>query len=130
MLKVSGLAAIAIVSTVFVAPAGPAAAHHSGAVYFDMNSQITVEGVVDEFVFKAPHAVLKFIVVNDQGEQELWRAETLPANLLFRRGWRFNMFEKGEKIKVTGNPAKEADRHALEVQEIVAGDGTVYKPFD
>jgi hypothetical protein len=108
---------------------GPASAHHSAAAYFDLNSQITVEGVVDEFVFKAPHAVLKFIVVNDQGEQELWRAETLPANLLFRKGWRFNMFEKGEKIKVTGHPAKEVDRHSVDVQEIVAGDGTVYNPF-
>jgi hypothetical protein len=124
-------AAFALAATAAAtAVVGPAVAHHSGAVYFDMNSQITVEGVVDEFVFKAPHAVLKFIVVNKDGEQELWRAETLPANLLFRRGWRFNMFEKGEKIKVTGNPAKEADRHALELQAVVADDGTVYKPFD
>jgi hypothetical protein len=31
---------------------------------------------------------------------------------------------------VTGNPAKEADRHAVELQQVVAEDGTVYKPFD
>lgn len=106
-----------------------AQAHHSTAAYFDVNSEITVEGVVDEFVFKAPHAVLKFIVTNEDGEDELWRAETLPAALLFRKGWRFNMFEEGEKITVTGNPSKDPDRHAIEVGAIVKSDGSVYKPF-
>lgn len=109
--------------------APPAVAHHSTAAYFDVNSQVTVEGVVEEFVFKAPHAVLKFMVTNKDGQEELWRGETLPATLLFRKGWRFNMFTVGERITVTGMPAKDPDRHALEVQKIVTEDGKVYSPF-
>ena len=109
--------------------ASPAAAHHSTAAYFDVNSQITVEGTVEEFVFKAPHAVLKFMVTNKDGQEELWRGETLPATLLFRKGWRFNMFQVGERITVTGMPSKDPERHALEVQKIVTEDGTVYSPF-
>lgn len=122
------LAATAAFFLAFAA-AAPASAHHAAAPYFDLDSEITVEGVVDEFVFKAPHAVLKFIVVNENGEEELWRAQTLPANLLFRRGWRYNMFSKGEKITVTGHPSKDPERHAVELQRLVTEDGTVHDPF-
>ena len=125
MQKYARLTALALVALT----ATPAAAHHSTAAYFDVNSQITVEGTVEEFVFKAPHAVLKFMVTNKDGQEELWRGETLPANLLFRKGWRYNMFEVGERITVTGMPAKDPERHALEVQKIVTEDGTEYSPF-
>lgn len=126
MTKIYGMA---LMTAAFVLAPHMAQAHHSTAAYFDVNSEITVEGVVDEFVFKAPHAVLKFIVTNENGEDELWRAETLPAALLFRNGWRFNMFEKGETVTVTGNPSKDPDRHAVEVGVIVKEDGSAHTPF-
>lgn len=103
----------------------PAAAHHSTAAYFNVDEEITVSGRVEELVFRAPHAVLRFIVTNEDGEEELWRAETLPSNLLYHRGWRYNMFDTGEEVTVTGNPSRDPELNAMELRRVVTGDGRI-----
>ena len=106
----------------------PVVAHHSVVAYFDMKQDLVLKGEVDEWVFRAPHAVLKFVVENDKGEIELWRAETLPSNLLFRKGWRFNTLEKGDPVTVYGHPSLDPERHAMALSKIVLGDGQELDP--
>ena len=117
------LAAVTILGTVT-----PVVAHHSVVAYFDMKRDLSLKGEVDEWVFRAPHAVLKFVVKNDKGEPELWRAETLPSNLLFRKGWRFNTLKKGDPVTVYGHPSLDDARHAMVLSKIVLGDGTELDP--
>lgn len=105
--------------------AAPAVGHHSAAAYFELGEEVTVTGSVEELVFSAPHAVLRFTVTNENGEQELWRAETLPSNLLYHRGWRYNMFEEGEEITVTGNPSRDSSLHALNLRSVTTSDGRI-----
>ncbi len=107
----------------------PVVAHHSVVAYFDMKNNLALKGEVDEWVFRAPHAVLKFVVKNDKGELELWRAETLPSNLLFRKGWRFNTLKKGDPITVYGHPSINSTRHAMVLSKIVLHDGTELDPM-
>ena len=126
MSKTKTLSAAA--AALMISFAAPAFAHHSAAAYFDLKQEITVTGTVDEFIFRAPHAVLRFKVKNDDGTEELWRAETLPANLLFHHGWRYNMFKVGEEVTITGNPARDRDIKAMELRKIVTGDGRVITP--
>jgi len=121
----TGLAAIAALT---ITLAAPAMAHHSAAAYFDLDKEITVKGKVEKFVFKAPHAVLRFVVTNEDGEEELWRAQTLPSNLLYHRGWRYNMFEPGETVTITGSPSKDPEVNALELRKIVRENGEVVTP--
>jgi Family of unknown function (DUF6152) len=109
--------------------ATPVVAHHSVVAYFDMKQDLALKGEVDEWVFKAPHAVLKFVVKNDQGEAELWRAETLPSNLLFRKGWRFNTLKPGDPVTVYGHPSLDPSRHAMVLSKIVLGDGQELNPM-
>lgn len=108
--------------------AAPALGHHSAAAYFNLDEEITVTGTVDELVFRAPHAVLRFTVTNEDGEDVLWRAETLPSNLLYHRGWRYNMFEPGEEVTVTGNPARDPDVNGISLSRLETGDGRVVTP--
>lgn len=108
--------------------AAPLGAHHSSAAYFLLDKEITVTGTVDELVFKAPHAVLRIKVTDDDGNEVLWRAETLPSNLLYHRGWRYNMFTPGETVTITGNPSRDPDIHALELRRLVTADGRVITP--
>lgn len=119
---------LAAAAALVIAGAVPVMAHHSAAAYFNLDEEITVEGQVEKFVFKAPHAVLRFVVTNENGEEELWRAQTLPSNLLYHRGWRYNMFEPGETITVTGSPAKDPEVNALELRKIVRENGEVITP--
>ncbi len=107
----------------------PVVAHHSVTAYFDMKKDVALKGEVDEWVFKAPHAVLKFVVKNDQGQLELWRAETLPSNLLFRKGWRFNTLKRGDPVTVYGHPSIDASRHAMALSKIVLGNGEELNPM-
>lgn len=107
----------------------PVLAHHSVVAYFDMKKDLALKGEVDEWMFKAPHAVLKFVVKNDQGQLELWRAETLPSNLLFRKGWRFNTLKRGDPVTVYGHPSLDSARHAMVLSKIVLGDGTELNPM-
>lgn len=108
----------------------PVVAHHSVVAYFDMKQDLALKGEVDEWVFRAPHAVLKFVVKNDKGETELWRAETLPSNLLFRKGWRFNTLKPGDPVTVYGHPSLDPSRHAMVLSKVVLGDGTELNPME
>ncbi len=112
-------------AALLAALAAPALAHHSAAAYFVQDEEITVTGTVDELVFRAPHAVLRFIVTDEDGNEVLWRAETLPSNLLYHRGWRYNMFERGEQVTVTGAPARDPEITMLNLRRIETADGRV-----
>lgn len=106
----------------------PGHGHHSTEAYFNVDEEVTVTGRVEELVFRAPHAVLRFVVTTEDGEDVLWRAETLPSNLLYHRGWRYNMFESGEEVTVTGHPARDTEINALELSRLVTGDGRTVTP--
>jgi DNA/RNA endonuclease YhcR with UshA esterase domain len=121
---------LAGIATLMIAGTVPVMAHHSAAAYFELDKEITVKGTVEKFVFRAPHAVLRFTVTNENGEEELWRAQTLPSNLLYHRGWRHDMFDEGETVTITGNPSKDPEVNALEVRKIVRENGDVVTPDD
>lgn len=116
------------VAALCTALAAPAFGHHSAAAYFVQDEEITVTGKVDELVFRAPHAVLRFIVTDENGNEVLWRAETLPSNLLYHRGWRYNMFAPGEEVTITGSPSRDPEINALNLRRIETADGRVVTP--
>ncbi len=62
-------------AAVAVLLASPALAHHSTAVNFNRNSEISVEGVITEYRFQNPHVQILLDVTNDDGEVENWMVE-------------------------------------------------------
>jgi hypothetical protein len=82
----------------------PAPAHHSFAM-FDSKNQIAIEGVVKEFAWKNPHAMLWIVVAAKGGKPEqLWSVEmTSPGNLT-RAGWTKRSFNPGDKVKLDIRP--------------------------
>jgi hypothetical protein len=89
----------------------PALAHHSFAVFFDTDSQLTkVTGVVREFRFTNPHG--KVTVAVHEGNQEvIWFAETNSPSFLRRRGWSPDSLHVGETITVEGWRARNGSRY-------------------
>ena len=48
-------------------------AHHSVALQFDMNADITITGEIVEMEWRNPHSWLHVEVMNEEGQVELWR---------------------------------------------------------
>ena len=84
-------------------------AHHSAAPHFDLTKTIEIQGAVTKFMFVNPHAYIYFEVANASGKPTEWRCELSARAALERQGWTANMFKPGEKIKVTGSPARRED---------------------
>jgi len=95
----------ALVGFVLATAAGAAAAHHSAALFYEVDGRTTVSGTVTEFRFANPHAILKFDVVGEDGAVQQWTAETTSPSILRRRGWSQQSFMPGEKVTLEGMPS-------------------------
>jgi uncharacterized protein DUF6152 len=84
----------------------PAAwAHHSQSEY-DLRSKVEVEGAVTKVEWRSPHAWIYVDVVNDKGEKTNWSFELPSPVTLMRRGWTRDSLKPGDRVKVSGAPAK------------------------
>lgn len=101
-----------------VLPPG-AAAHHSFAAHFRMDTFTEVEGRVAEVRWVNPHIR---IVVEDAGG-EAWEVEAGPVNLLSRMGIERETFAVGDRIRARGNPGRR-DERTLWVSNILLADNT------
>ncbi|HMB74188.1 MAG TPA: DUF6152 family protein [Gammaproteobacteria bacterium] len=85
--------------------AAHSAAHHSSALFYDVQDRITVTGTVTDFKFSNPHAILHFVVTTEGGEEQQWTAETTSPSVLRRRGWSQQSFTPGEHVTLEGMPS-------------------------
>jgi len=89
-----------------VATVGPAAAHHSFAL-FDVNKTVSLEGRVSSFEWSNPHSWIKLEVPNEQKMVEEWLIELPSAGALARDGWNKNYIKVGERLILRVNPLKD-----------------------
>ena len=84
----------------------PAAwAHHSQSEY-DLKGKVEVEGAVTKVEWRSPHAWIYVDVTGDKGEKVNWSFELPSPVTLMRRGWTRDSVKPGDRVKVTGAPAK------------------------
>ena len=106
--------------------AAPAEGHHSTAMY-DLDREITVEGVVTDFIYTNPHTWLILAVPGTDGTTTVWGFEGEGPGLLYARGIDEDDFSIGEEVSVTGNPMRDG-RPAAHWLRVVKADGTVLDP--
>jgi hypothetical protein len=80
-------------------------AHHSQSEY-DLRGKVDVEGAVTKVEWRSPHAWIYVDVINDKGETVNWSFELPSPVTLMRRGWTRDSLKPGDRVKVTGAPAK------------------------
>jgi hypothetical protein len=85
----------------------PVSAHHSAAVLYHLNQQITVEGTVTRFEMGNPHARIFFDVKAADGTSAAWMAEGGSRTVLTRLGWTGQEVKPGDAIKIIGNPSRD-----------------------
>jgi len=118
------LAVAAPLLALFVEQSG---AHHSFSAVYDDKRVITVEGVVTQFRFVNPHAMMSLDVTDKSGKVEKWTVEFAGRLNLIEGGWTLETIKPGERIKVSGNPARKSDRQ-MAFRRIVKADGTELLP--
>src|SRR5206468_11415301 len=89
---------------VLMLAAGSASSHHAFSPVYDEKRLITVVGVVTEFRFINPHALMLMNVTDDAGKVAKWTVEFAGRLNLSEAGWTAESVKAGERITVTGNP--------------------------
>lgn len=117
--KLMAFAAIALGATLFAN--GPAAAHHSYAM-FDKEKEINSNVVVRTWEFTSPHATL-WVYINDAtGKPRLWGLEAPGPSALVRNGWDKDTVKPGDKVTVSINPLRDG-RNGGSLVRLVLADG-------
>ena len=102
-------------------------AHHSDRMY-DLQTTITLEGVVSEFQYTNPHSWLLVEVENDDGSVTTWGFEgPSPSNLL-RAGVRPVDLAPGTRVAVTGHPMRDGRPAAEWITTVRRDDGAELDP--
>ena len=81
-------------------------AHHSLAPHYDLESQVTIEGIITDFKLVNPHAVIYLDVTNDDGTVANWNCELGAGSKLIRDGWTEDLFTSGKTMKIDGIMAR------------------------
>jgi len=102
-------------------------AHHAFSPVYDDQKVITVTGVVTQFKFVNPHAMMYMDVKDASGKVTKWTVEFTGRLNLSNVGWTDQSIKTGERVAVTGNPTHTgSDRMAF--KKLVRADGTELLP--
>lgn len=112
---------------VLVLAASEATPHHAFSPVYDENRVITVAGVVTEFRFVNPHAMMVMDVTDEGGKVVQWTVEFAGRLNLSEFGWTAGSIKAGEKVTVTGNPTHTGSARIF-FRGIVRADGTELLP--
>jgi Family of unknown function (DUF6152) len=99
-----------------------AQAHHSAAAYFQLDKQITVEGVVTHYTLGNPHARIYMKVKGADGTDQDWMAEGGSRTVLLRKGWTGDEVKNGDTVKIVGNPSRDGS-FVMHWQKLILADG-------
>jgi hypothetical protein len=90
----------------------PAWAHHSFSAEFDIDSPVTLRGILTKMEWVNPYAWLHIDVKDEDGKTVEWMIETATPNALLRRGYTKNSLPIGAEILVEGFRAKDGSNRA------------------
>ena len=82
-----------------------ATAHHSIAGMYDKDRRVTIEGVVREYRFVNPHPFV-IVEVQNGGASVAWQLELDNRHELVDVGMTAGTFRPGDRLVVTGSPAR------------------------
>jgi len=106
-----------------LAASAPVSAHHGNAAY-DASKEVTVNGVVTEWIVANPHSLLRFDVTDDKGNVAHWVVESGAASVNQARGVRLTkqLLKPGDKVTVTMMVAKNG-QPVGRIHRLVLPDG-------
>lgn len=96
-------------------------AHHSD-VGIDLETLVTIEGVVTEFNWRNPHVYLLVDVPNEQGGNTEWEIQMGAVSVSRRRGWSEDYLAPGDQVKVELHARANGDPYGI-LEDLERYDG-------
>ena len=84
-----------------------ASAHHSFPAHYQADGTVILEGTVSEFLWRNPHSFIHLTVKNAAGEDEIWALEWHNTVVMARMGYTPETIKAGDRVVVSGNPARD-----------------------
>ena len=106
----------------FALAAIPLFAHHGTGVAYDIEKTVNLKGTVTEWIWANPHCGILFDVSDDKGNVEHWGAELGNPHALSMAGLSKDILKPGDKITISGHPAKSGAPR-IEMQQFTMADG-------
>ena len=92
---------------------GPLNAHHAFTM-FDMDKEVTYQGVVVEYMWSNPHVHFTVDIKPGPGVDTatvgLWDVEGGSTNIMGRQGWTRATYKAGDAITLVGHPMKDGSK--------------------
>ena len=103
----------ALIASLLVLNTTPALAHHSWAPY-DLESEVTLEGVITEYSWANPHTYILLETTGADGSKASWEIEASSAVVMRNRGWAKDTVAVGDHVTIFANPSTNPSQtHAL-----------------
>ncbi len=97
----------------FVSMAPPPSAHHSRAM-FDVDTFISVEGVVTKVEWRNPHMWVTLDVPTPDGKTESWGFEGSGAASMVAAGISPQILKVGNRVKIIAHPPRDDSQRTAE----------------
>ncbi len=97
----------------FVSMAPPLSAHHSRAM-FDVDTFISVEGVVTKVEWRNPHMWITLDVPTPDGKTESWGFEGSGAASMVAAGISPQILKVGNRVKIIAHPPRDDSQRTAE----------------
>ena len=104
--------------------AGPAFAHHSGAM-FDRSKEAVLDGTIKEFGWNNPHSWIRLLANDGTGVKE-WTVEMGAPGGLARAGWTTSSLKPGDHVQLKVHPLKSGAPGGS-FEEVTTADGKVLR---
>jgi len=104
-----------------------AQAHHSISGMYDSSQRITITGVIAEFRFVQPHPFLVLETDAGKTERQRWHLELDNHRELVPIGITEDSFKPGDKVIVSGSPARNGTERLYIRQLDRPADGLRYE---
>lgn len=102
--------------------------HHSVAGQFDMENPVELTGVIIDVDWINPHSYVYLQVNNEQGDEQVWRLETLPTAMFNKAGiTKAMLMGGGQQVTVSGLIARDGTEHLGYILRITYADGHFYQ---
>ena len=110
---------ILLLAVALVAAAVPVAfAHHSFAVDYHEDQMVTIEGDIQEFQYRNPHAIVIVRLQDAQGQAANWAAEWVGAGRLGQTGITAETLKPGDRVRIDGSPGRDPAAHRIHLKAI------------
>ena len=115
----AGWMGVMLVGLVGAGASLPAYAHHSFPATYIVDKTLTIEGTVTQFLFRNPHSFVHVLAPERAGGPMVeWAVEWGAGGALGADNVNAGTLRPGDKVIITGNPARDPQSHRLRMRAI------------